>query len=661
MRERKTLIYDVELYPNCFLICLHQLETDKTIIFEESDRSTIDRDRLRRIMLSHRVIGFNNMSYDDPIVWLFLNGADVRTLKRASDAIINGRIKWWNVEDTLNVSIPYEYKKNRIDLIEPQPNPFASLKILHGRMHGATLQDLPYDPDVPLTFDEIDLLREYVVNDVTATKLLFEVLAEPIELREEMGRELGMDLRSKSDSQMGLAIIKKRVEVELGHKVEKARIPAGWRFRYDAPTYLEFETPQLREILRKITEHDFYVKEDGKVDLPKWLSDTEIKIGETTYAMGIGGLHSTETNRAIISTDSDVALDFDVRSYYPEIILSLGLYPKATGPAFLKAYGGIRDDRVEAKIKKLKTRDKGLKIALNGGGFGNLGNPHSITYAPHLLIATTLTGQLALLMLIERAHLRGIPTVSANTDGVVFFCPRSKFAGFVLDGDGKPTDRLNPCELNDVVVQWEKDTRFDMEATEYKALYNQSVNSYFAIKPNGGHKRKGPLGNPWSKHKDDYDPIRGALMKNPQMTICSDAALARIKDGTPIEETIRGCKDIRSFVTVIKASKGASWRGQYLGKTVRYYWSTDGDAIYETVPHETTGNFKKIPKTDGAAECMRLPDDFPEDIDYRRYIEETETILSDLGFYGPKPPKLKRIRLTKTNRETVLRTWIIAP
>ncbi len=55
-----------------------------------------------------------------------------------------------------------------------------------------------------------------------------------------------------------------------------------------------------------------------------------------------------------------------------------------------------------------------------------------------------------------------------------------------------------------------------------------------------------------------------------------------------------------------------------------------------------------------------LPDDFPEDIDYQRYIEETETILSDLGFYGPKPPKLKRIRLTKANRETVLRTWMIA-
>ncbi|MBC3494372.1 hypothetical protein, partial [Pseudomonas taiwanensis] len=77
---------------------------------------------------------------------------------------------------------------------------------------------------------------------------------------------------------------------------------------------------------------------------------------------------------------------------------------------------------------------------------------------------------------------------------------------------------------------------------EYSGLYNQSVNSYFALKANGGHKRKGPFTNPWNEDKNDFDP-RGQLMKNPQMTICSDAALALIKHGIPVRRTIESCTD----------------------------------------------------------------------------------------------------------------------
>ena len=230
-------------------------------------------------------------------------------------------------------------------------------------------------------------------------------------------------------------------------------------------------------------------------------------------------------------------------------------------------------------------------------------------------------------MLAERAEARGISVVSGNTDGLLFYCPREKYAGL-------KKDRLNPSILSEVTDEWERLTGFDLEFGEYRAIYNLSVNSYYAIKASGGHKRKGPVGNPWNQHPDDFDQVRGQLMKNPQMTICSDAALNFIKDGTPIERTIRDCTDIRQFVTVIKASKGATWKGNYLGKTVRFYWATGGEPIFEAVPHEKTGNYKKVPKTDGAAECMRLPDSLPLDIAYERYIEEAQRIVEEYGFYN---------------------------
>ena len=304
---------------------------------------------------------------------------------------------------------------------------------------------------------------------------------------------------------------------------------------------------------------------------------------------------------------------------------------------------------LRSELAQAQAVDGGLKTSSNGS-FGSLGSPYSIVYSPHLMIAVTLTGQLALLVLIERANAAGIEVLSANTDGVVLRVPRDKWEG--LDGD-----RPKASELADLIEGWERETGFALEGSEYAALYNQSVNSYFAIKANGGHKRKGPLANPWSSHPDDRNS-RAALMKNPQMTICSDAALARIKDGVPLEDTIRGCKDIRQFVTVIKVTKGGTWRGNYLGKVVRYYWGAAGEPIYESEANPKTGSFKTIAKTEGAVPCMTLPDEMPHDIDYNRYVQEAEKILKDVGFYGSIPAPRKTGRLTEEKLRRLL-PWLL--
>ena len=644
-----TLAVDIEVYPNLFLIACKRLSDGQVLTMEMSDRSEIDFDRLKKILRSNTIVTYNGLGFDVPLIFYAMKGVSLRQLKTACDSIIQGGVRYWDVERLLDVKIPRQL--DHIDLIEPQPNPFAGLKVLNARMHGRRLQDLPYEPDRVLTHAEIDEVTAYCINDLQATEDLYNALREPLEMRKVIGDDLGMDLRSKSDTQVGLAIIKNRAEQRLRRKIEKVSVNPGTTFPYRPPDYIRFETPALCQMLDRVRSHQFIVKDDGKVDLPKFLTDPVV-IGSTAYAMGIGGLHSTESCRAVLADEDHVLLDADAAGYYPAIILTMDMFPPAIGKDFSPIFQSIYDDRIAAKRAKDKVRDKGLKISLNGGGFGNLGNRYSIVYAPHLLIAVTLTGQLSLLMLIERAERAGIPVVSANTDGVVFRCPRDRFDG--LDGI-----RLQPSDLAEITDQWEKDTGFSLEFAEYRALYSQSVNSYFAIRADGGHKRKGPLGNPWNLHPDDYDP-RQQLMKNPQATICSDAALALIKDGTPIEETIYGCTDIRQFVTVIKSTTGATWRGNYLGKVIRYYWSTDGDEILKAKPHDKTGNYAKVPKTEGAAPCMTLPDTLPDDIDYARYVQETREILSDLGFTErpPEPPKI--VRFTKANTSPILMTWALA-
>ncbi len=658
------LICDTECYPNFWSIGFYRPDDGRLKVFEHSVRKPIterELDQLRRIMAQNQIVGYNFLNYDAPMIAAMLAGRDNRALKLANDRIIVGNMKPWFAdkpwaEGGLGVTVP---RWNIVDLMEPQPNAFASLKALAGRMHAPKMQDLPYSPDTALTEEEMDMVLSYMGNDLQVTALLHFNLEEPLALRRAIGTEYGINVMSKSDAQVGEAIIKKRVEQSRGERVFRDDNPPQ-DFKYSVPQWLSYERDDLRSMLSRLRDTTFEVQYNGKVELPEWLAEQKIEIGSSIYKMGIGGLHSTESNRSILSDDDNVLIDFDVASYYPAIIINSGLYPIALGPQFLVEYRKIRDERVVAKaeVKRLdklekqrpltpeethqraaaKAKEAGLKIALNGC-FGKLGSIYSVLYAPHLMIYTTLTGQLALLMLIERAERASIPVVSGNTDGVVFYCPR---------------DRQD--DLRAITAQWEADTDFVLEDTEYTALYNQSVNSYIAVKPDGTAKWKGPIANPWRDGDGFKADIRSQLMKNPQMPIVANAVVDLILKGTPLEQTIRASQDVRDFVTVVAVQGGGTWRGDYLGKTVRYIWATDGQEILKAKPHEKTGNYAKVSKSDGCRPVMELPPEFPTDIDYGAYLRAAEDVLMDIGFVE-RPRVVKPLRVFK---HSAILHWAIA-
>lgn len=639
MSDKFEILLDTECGPNYWLVNLWDITRDKRVSIELTPELSEDEwkarvDRLRAIMCNsaYRFITFNGMSYDMPMIFYVLSGKNNRQIKQANDLIIKSQIKYWEAEKALGIRIP---ALDHIDLIEPNPSVRQGQKTLAGRLHAPKMQDLPYDPDQPLTPEQIERVTEYCWNDIEVLRLLFDALKEPLALREALGKEYGQDFRSKSDAQMGEAIIKWGIEKATGRKPERTSGQRGTSFTYAVPEWMRFQTPQLQEVLDAVRETTFYVKADGKVEMPKSLEGRTITIGGSTYAMGIGGLHSTEANRMVASDEDNVLIDADVTSQYPNIIMKLGLYPQALGPAFLKVYSNIVKERVEAKRLGNKVKDQGLKISANGC-YGKLGSTYSVLYAPHLMISVTLTGQLSLLMLIERAEQAGIPVVSGNTDGVLFLCPR---------------DRRD--DLDRIIKGWETDTGFGMETAEYEAIYNSSVNSYVAIKPGGKVKLKGPLANPWRE-----GDLRAQMMKNPQATVCSDAVVDFLTKGTPIEETIRNCTDIRSFVTVVNVTGGATWCDNYLGKVVRYYWAIGGSPIYRLKPHPATGNHAKVSKTDGCRPAMQLPESLPLDIDYERYISEATEMLHDLGWRpeGWVPP----VVMPKFKSPTQVMLWASA-
>jgi hypothetical protein len=615
------IVVDVEVYRNYFLALFKDLGSGKYRSFEMFDGRALDIVSLKRVMVSDTTISFNGLGYDLIILSAAIDGADCSKLKDLSDEIIKSNFPAWRVARDQGVNVqPWDH----IDVINVAPGQ-VSLKIYGGRMHARTMQDLPIKPDELISPEQRTDLKTYCKNDVDTTEMLYRKLEGVIDLRKKMSKQYALDLRSKSDAQMAEAIIKHELEALTGKSYKAQKVDPGSVVRYASPGIVWFEQQNLKDIYWRILKSGFVIRTNGSLRMPEWLSKTKIRIGETDYQMGIGGLHSCESKRAVVAAEGEALADFDVASYYPSIILKLELSPDKMGKDFLRVYQSIVTRRLEAKRemqrleKEIKLLEKvgieekvaklraehshhkiqadGFKLSVNGT-FGKLGSMYSALYAPQLLLQVTLTGQLCLLMLIERLEAAGCRVVSANTDGIVVLFKKTQ-------------ERV----VDEVCFEWMMDTSFELERADYRALYSRDVNNYIAVKRDGSTKRKGVFAEP-------------GLMKNPEFTIVSEAVATYLATAKPIEETVRLCRDITKFVAIRRVDGGGVWRGQYLGKAVRFYYST-GVRQDEHIAYAKNKN--KVARSDGARPAMTLAEEFPADVHHERYVAMAREALRDMG------------------------------
>jgi hypothetical protein len=594
------VVMDIENYSNYLLVMFVNAQ-GKSKHFEMYEDHPLDVDGIKTVLNAAEVITFNGMNYDMPILALAMSGATNEELKRASDEIIVEGIKSWNFYKKYRLEQP---KWNHIDLIEPAPAVKISLKLYGGRLHSKRLQDLPIEPDALITPEQRKELILYCRNDLDTTIDLLHAIEDRIELRRSMSKEYGMDLRSKSDAQIAEAVIKQEVEKILGQKVRKGSVSKR-TFFYQKPDNIKFESEQLKNVLRFFENVEITAESNGVISFSQ--EPPKVIIGSTTYQLGLGGLHSQENECYHQENDEYFLEDNDVGAYYPNIILQLGLYPESLGSEFITVFRGITEKRLLAKKNKDKLVDTSMKIMINGT-FGKLGSIYSILYAPNLLIQTTISGQLYLLMLIEMLYKYGIEAVSGNTDGIVLKCHRHF-----------------EQRMRYIIKSWENHTGFQMEGTRYSGLYSRDVNSYCAVKPSGEVKTKGFFAT-------------GGLSKSPTNEICSKAFVEYLKNGTLIEDTIYACDDITQFLSIRTVKGGAVKDETYLGKAIRWYYSTETTG---TINYKSNGN--TVPRTEGAKPCMLLPETLPDDIDYTWYIREANDMLMDVGLVRrPKPTKIPR-------------------
>lgn len=591
------VVLDCEVYPNYTLFAFKNIDNQNilTVEIKGSDSSLDDKSyrELNTIMKKRTTFGFNSRNYDIPVILFALKRKTAKEIHKLSNFIIDNNSPGWMTLQKFDLNwSPFEIK--HFDIQEPTPGVKTSLKLYGARLNSYHLQDLPIEPGTTLTEDQMESVKKYCVNDLNTTIDVFNHIKDRIQLRFDMSKQYTQDLLSKSDAQIAEVVIKSELNKKFpGRKLYAPKIPDSATFKYLAPDFIKFKTEQLKQILSTIKSTDFQLDGKGSIKLPKELKNAKIKLGKSVYQLGIGGIHSTEKKQCVIPNKDQILVDKDVASYYPSIILNLELYPKHLGTSFLDIYRDIVEQRLKAKKEGNKVVNESLKIVINGS-FGKLGSKYSALYSPDLMIAVTLTGQLALLMLIEKLELNGISVISSNTDGFVSLMHKDQYQTY-----------------DDICFDWQLNTGFDLEETRYKALYSRDVNNYLAVTSKG------------SKGKGIF--TMDSIGKNPQAPICINSVIDLFTKNIPIEKTIRECKDLTQFLTVRSVTGGAVFRNEYLGRVVRWIYSTNGEAI----KYKKNGN--KVAKSDGARPIMTL-DDFPTDIDYARYINEAMDILDDLGF-----------------------------
>jgi len=582
---------DVECYANYFL-CVCKTTKGRVVSFEMHNniRKSSDVEQLSAILNRHTIVTFNGDGYDLPLVSAYLLGYSNEKLKKLSDKIIVDNTPRWQINDHFPDLLIK--RCDHIDLMGAAPLK-ASLKTYGCRIHAKKLQDLPIAPSASINDKHAELLRSYCENDVDVTLDMYNVLKPQIELRGQMGNEYCMDMRSMSDPQIAEAAIRHYME-DKGAHVGKRKDTVK-PFKYNVPDFIRFDSQELREVLERVRDASFKVDDNGYAKLPKEL-DTVIEFRGAKYKLGIGGLHSQEKKQVVIPNADQIMGEYDVASMYPSIILGQGLHPKHLGEEFSDVYRSIFEERLTAKRSGDKTTADTLKIVLNSS-YGKFGSKYSFLYSPELLVQTTLSGQLSLLMLIERITDAGAQVVSANTDGVVVLM-----------------DKCAKAHIDSLCDGWTDDTTYQLEWTGYDAMYSRDVNSYVALK---GDEVK-------TKGAYEY----GSIRKGYSDEVCIDAVIAYLKDGTPVKDTISKCEDVTKFLTMRGVRGGAVWRGKQLGRVVRWYKSTEGEAIR----YSSNGN--KVATSDGAVPMMNLDNVLANDIDYEAYYSKALKMLKELGVAG---------------------------
>jgi len=639
--KEEVIIYDIETMQELFLIvCMVPGKAGKSFQVSKWKNELDKFVRYTEANSDVYWVGYNNLRFDSQVVeWILRNYDNWHELTNLE---ICSRIaqKAADVIHDANYDVFPEYREHelslkQIDLFKinhyDNKNRMVSLKRLEFEMDLENIEEMPiHHTKVNMTKEEVELTIDYCYNDVDATYEFYKITTgqtdhplykgnNQIELRQDIFEEFGIPCLNYSDSKIGDEMIKKYYCSEKGINYNELPKKGYFRKSIDVKNciakYVTFDTPQLKEFLKKINKMQLGLQDDFK---------EHIDFHGNVYSFMKGGLH-TENKPKVFEADEEYEIiDWDVSSYYPAIIINNGKFPAHLGKEFLRGYKQMFDKRLELKPlakkdKKIKGIVGALKLAVNSV-YGKSSDMQNWIYDRQLTMFTTITGELSLMMLIEQYETSGIHVISANTDGVTI----------------KIKKALLPLmhEIND---WWCSITQYELERTDYSKIIFSTVNDYLAIMTNGEIKKKGDF-------LTDFE-----LHKNKSARIVPIALERYFVSGIPVDETIRNHDNLYDFCLRQKATRSFHYEGTnratgevtIYNKLIRYYVSNTGDKIFKVKNPECQTRAAAISQIEAGEWVCKVCNFLPkgsstDNVNYDYYIEKTNRIITKIYTEGKR-------------------------
>jgi hypothetical protein len=635
-------IYDIETFPNVFTLSIKRAGSSTTPT--TADTGSTER---RQFEISHRrnqhgqliqliayliatkarMVGFNNIGFDYPVLHHVLNNPEVTPIEiynlamRIIDCDHSRRfdhIIWDRDQIVPQVDL---FKIHHFDNVAKA----TSLKILQFNMRSAVVQDLPFPPGTVLTDEQIDILLQYNDHDVDETELFYNHSLDAIRFREELSAKYDRNFINHNDTKIGKDYFIMEMERQVPGSCYTTDVGTGkrkprqtWRHQIALQNvifpWIKFKRSEFTQILD-------YFKGQVITETKGAFDKLSCTVNGFQFDFGTGGIHGSVSSCTVVTDEHYEIIDVDVTSYYPSLAIVNRLYPEHLSDRFCDIYGDVKKQRVT--YAKGTPENGMLKLALNGL-FGDTNSVYSPFYDPQYTMAITINGQLLICLLADYLmDIPGLELIQVNTDGVTVRCPRCQRANFKA-----------------VCDWWQAHTLLDLEEAVYSRMFIRDVNNYIAEYIG----KNGELTGGKLKRKGAYEwqtvTAGGTLgwHQNHSALVIPMAAEAALVDGISPRDFILNHDDIFDFMLRTKVPRSSrlvlvtDGAETELQNITRYYISKTGGSLVKAMPPlaKAPDKIRRIGIDVGwkVTECNDIRQAVGQDINFEYYIKEAEKLVN---------------------------------
>ena len=630
----KRIYHDIEVAENFFCDAVEDHEGNSHIFMVNPFTGQNDLVHMK-FFYGHitrqkiEVVSGNGKHYDSPVLMFIFDNIDTwiknglsclqmcLEIKIFSNLIFFAR-EWWKIEPKY-----WNYRSApwiEVDIFcfwspMTRETKGISVKKLGIQTNFPVVQELPFDPHLPVREENIPLILKYCLKyDVGILKHLFSIsfnwqgqkssFEEMLDLRKEAVQiyGFGTECYSWDSVKLGVAVLTS----SLSDKQKEKLINKSLNFTIKDITHpvIKFDDVDCNVNYDKKDESHVATCFKAMFDhlQPRKVTESisyRVHWGNAVYDVKTGGLHTRNKPIVFTANEKRNIESIDVASYYP----TLGAL---FGSAISARIEQVKDERLALKAAGLGKKPKAnlLKLGLNGG-IGKTRQANSDIENPRFFYSITMNGQMMLLMLVEDLEkLPGVEVIMANTDGLELYVPPAQRESF-----------LTICKA------WEKKTSMELEYDQYSKIIVLNINNYLAIFPDGRKPK-----------------TKGIFVTEPDLGNSSDFLIIPkilqlyYVDGIPLQEGIKkilfdimdycGCQKVdRTYKVVL----GQTELPQRLN---RYYVSKEGQAMFKT----RNGKLYNFSKLKGAGICLynNIYTDKVHPVDINFYINKANEIIGQI-------------------------------